>query len=438
MRLPAFVLAAAMSGPAFAVDLGAAIRAAFEMDPELASAVANRDAATENIAIAQARLRPQVTLQATYQRLDQNTTSGGVTRQYSGPSESAQLTVRQALLRQRDRQGVAIGSRQAEIGELRLESARSALINRATFAWVDVLVSQASREVFARAENSVAEAAKQEARRFEAGDGTRDAVAESAAQLALIRAQLAEARLDAQSKLLAFNQLTKMGAGEFAGYRLPGLDGIVDLREDRAELLERVLGTNPELASARVVEELQKHRLAQASADHMPTIDLVASINRGKSDSANLVGTQYENSQVGVQMIVPIYQGGGVVASERQAAAGVSAASADREALVNQLNVQFMNDWNSQLALRERIVATESLVNAALEQRRAAELGIKAGLRTWADLGAVDLQIARRESDRVGLIGQLLKTQSRLLSLLPVSDPAWERWTGELAGKARP
>lgn len=437
MRLIAFAVAAALAAPAAAVDLGAAMRAALAADPELAAALANRDAAQENIAIARARLLPQVSLQGTYQHLNQQTTSAAGTREFVGPSESVQLTVRQGVLRMRDLEGLKIGTLQAEFGERKLDSARSALWNRTTFAWVDVLVAQAVRDVYARTEASVAEAARQEARRFEAGDGTRDAVAESAGQLALARAQLAEARLDVQSKLLAFNQLTKMDAKDFAGYRLPAGGGLFDLREDRSELLARIIEANPELASARVSEEVAKRRLAQAGTDHMPTLDLVASANRGKSDSPVLVGTSYNNSQVGLQLSLPIYQGGGVSAAQRQAAAGVSAATADREALFNRLNVQFASDWNSQLALRERIEAAEALVTSAVEARRAAEFGVKAGLRTWADLGAADLQLARREAERAGMIGMLLKTHSRLLSLLPASDPAWERWSAAVSGKAR-
>lgn len=437
-RLLALAVAAAFSAPAAAVDLPAAIQAAVAADPELASALANRDAAQENVPLARARLLPQVSLQSTYQRLNQNSTSAGGVRDYQGPSESIQLSVRQALLRVRDREGLRIGNLQAELGELKLESARSDLWNRASMVWVDVLAAQAVRDIYARTEASVAEAAKQEARRFELGDSTRDAVAEAAAQLAFARGQLADARLEVQTRLLAFSQLTRLKAEEFDGYRLPGMAGPVRLTEDRAELLARIIDNNPDLASARVAEEIARRRIAQAGADHLPTIDLVASANRGKSDSANLVGTSYNNSQVGLQMVLPIYQGGAVNAAQRQSTAALAAATADRESLLNRMNVQFAADWNAQTSLHERIAAAGALVTAGIEQRRAAELGIKAGLRTWADLGAADLQLARREVDRVGLIGSQLKLQARMLSLLPASDPSWERWVAAVAGKSRP
>ena len=437
MRFLALAVAAALGSPAAAVDLTAAIKASVAADPELASALANRDAAQENIPIARARLLPQVSLQSTYQRLNQNTTSAAGVRDYNGPSESIQLTLRQALLRMRDREGLKIGNLQADLGELKLESARADLWNRTSVAWVDVLVAQFNRDIYERTVASVAEAAKQEARRFELGDGTRDAAAEAAAQLAFARGQLADARLEVQTKLLAFNQLTRLNVQDFDGFRMPGLSGPVRLSDDRAELLARIIDNNPDLASARLAEDIARHRLAQAGADHLPTVDLVASANRGKSDSANLVGTSYNNSQVGLQLVLPIYQGGGVNAAQRQGSAALTAATADRESLLNRLTVQFAADWNGQTSLHERIEAAGALVTAAIEQRRAAELGIKAGLRTWADLGAADLQLARRETDRVGLMGTQLKLQARLLAFLPVTDPSWERWVATVAGRSR-
>lgn len=437
-RLVALALTAAFGAPAVAVDLPAAIQAAIVAAPELASALANRDVAQENIPLARSRLLPQVSLQTSYQQLNQNTSSAVGVRDYNGPSENIQFSIRQGLLRMRDLEGLRIGSLQAELGDLKLESARSDVWNRTSVAWIDVLVAQVTRDIYARTEGSVAEAARQEARRFELGDSTRDAVAEAAAQLAFARGQLADARLEVQTRLLAFNQLTRLTTQEFVGYRLPGLSGPVQLVDDRSDLLARILDANPDLASARVAEEIARRRIAQAGADHFPTIDLVASATRGKSDSATLVGTSYNNSQIGVQMVLPIYQGGAVNAAQRQSTAALAAASADREALLNRLNVQFASDWNAQTSLHERIAASGALVTAAIESRRAAELGIKAGLRTWADLGAADLQLARREVERVGLIGAQLKLQARLLALLPATDPSWDRWVAAVAGKSRP
>jgi len=71
-------------------------------------------------------------------------------------------------------------------------------------------------------------------------------------------------------------------------------------------------------------------------------------------------------------------------------------------------------------------------VIAAQEQRRAAELGLAKGLRTWTDLGNSDLLLARRSSDLINLQITLFKTQARILSLLPIQTPAWQQWVNSL------
>lgn len=429
-------LGASLAGGALATDLPAALRAALATDPTLASAAANRDAAVENIAIARARLRPQITLQNTTQYVDQTTIRSIGTTDFNGQSRSTQLTVRQGLYRPRDRVGLEIGKLQADYGESQLVAAQSDLWNRTSAAWVDVITAQAQRDVFAGTVASVARSAEQEKRRFAAGDGTRDAVAEALAQLAQARSQLSEAKLDLDARVKAFNLLTGLDVKSLDGYGLPSIDpGLIVGSE--TELLERALDSNPHVASARVAESIARQRVEQASADHWPTVDLIASMVRAQNDSANTLDSRYRNAQIGFQLVVPIYAGGGVNAAQRQASASYAAASADAEALIQRLKTQFISDWNAQDGLRGRALAAQELVKAAREQRLATELGIRAGVRTWVDLGSVELVLSRRESDFVNALGSFLKTQARVLSLLPADDPAWTQWSAELSHRSR-
>lgn len=437
MKRLLLVLAIVAAGPAGAVDLPAALRAAFASDPTLASAAANRDAAAENVSIARARLLPQLSMQGTFQQQNQVTDRSGTVTDFTGPYKSASVTLRQAVYRPREWAGLDIGKLQAEYGAYKLVSAQSDLWNRTVAAWVDVLSAQAVRDLYTRTVGAVARSAEQERRRFEVGDGTRDAVAEAAAQLALARAQLAEASLDLQGKLDAFNLLTRLGVRRFEGFRLPPVASLGPIPEAEDRFLERILETNPELAIARASELIAERKMAQLAADHQPTLDVIGGLTRAMNDSTSTLGTSYRNAQIGVQLVVPIFAGGGVVASERQASAAYVAAKADREALLQKLKTLYSSDWKAQDGLRERAQAAEELVQATIEQRRASELGIKAGLRTWVDVGQAEILLARRESDLFNVVATLLKTQSRLLSMLPPDDAAWEQWVQRIALQAR-
>lgn len=438
MRKFALVLSiAAVSSSALAVDLPAALRAALAADASMAAAVANRDAAQENIAIARARLLPQVTAQGTFQELDQSVDRSGTVQEFRGPSRNVQLQIRQGVYRPRDRAGLDIGKLQASQGEYKLSAAQSDLWYRTVFAWVDVLTAQALRDVYSATVQSVARTAEQERRRFEVGDGTRDSMAEAAAQLSLARAQVAEATLDLQSKVDAFNLLTRLDVSGFAGLRLPLATRLGPIPETEAQLLARILDTNPELAAARSNAQITERRIAQNSADHLPTLDVVGTRSSSSNDTINTVNARYNTSSLGVQLVVPIYSGGGVSAAERQATAGYVAAQAERDAMIQKIRTQFAIDWKSQTSQRERAQAAADLIVAAQEQRRAAELGVKAGLKTWADVGAAELLHARRQGDLVRYGESMVKLQARLLSLLPADDPAWERWTATVTAQAR-
>ncbi|MEN9314699.1 MAG: hypothetical protein RIS35_1092, partial [Pseudomonadota bacterium] len=307
---------------------------------------------------------------------------------------------------------------------------------RTTTAWLDVLAARAQRDVYTSTVEAVAVSAEQERRRFEAGDSTRDVVAETAAQLAQARAQLSEATLNLQARVKALNLLTRLALADLEGFALPRDGALPSLPMTQDELLARALDSNPELLSAVVAEAIADARLKQVSADHYPTLDLVASMNRAQNDTTNTFDTQYRNAQVGLQLVVPIYAGGGVEASRRQAVAARSATVADRELTEQRLRIQLSGDWSIQEGLRDRAQAARELVSAVREQRRAIELGIKAGTRTWADLGATDLLMARRLSEQRNIEASMLKSQSRLLALLPIEDPAWEAWVASVSAAA--
>lgn len=439
MKLLAFILVALVALPAAAVDLPTALQAALAADPALASARANRDAAQENIAIARARLLPQISLQGTFQQLSQTTTQGTKSTDFSGPTQSTQLSLRQALYRPRDTTGLEIGKLQAAYGEAKLQAAQSDLWGRTTDAWIEGLVAQAQRDLYSRTLASVAVAAEQEKRRFNAGEGTRDVMAESSAQLALAQAQLTEATFNLKARVQAFNLLTRLGVVGFDGLRLPQLVGFGQLPGTDEAFLAHVLEANPELTAASATEGIEEKRVAQAMADHKPTLDFVGSLVSGQNDTANTtLGTEYKKSTYGFQLILPLYAGGGVNAAQRQAVAVHAASVADREALIQRLTIQIGASWQSLAGLHERAGAAIQLLQATLEQRRGIELGIKTGMKTWVDLGAADLQLARRESDLVSMIGMMAKTQTRLLTMLPATDLVWERWTTLVSRQAMP
>lgn len=436
LRLTLLSLSLIAGGAVSAMDLEKAIIAAENNDPTLASALANRDVASENIAIARSKLLPQVNAQGNYARANQGVEQKNLLGQtsdktYKVNSKNSQIGLRQGLIRPRDWVGYSIGELQAEYGAQKLYSAQSDLWLRTVSAWVDVLAAVENRRAQAEAVKSTGHAAEQAKKRKAAGDGTRDNQAEAEAQHELAKAQLVEAEQTLKARQTNLRLLVGE-APDLSKYKLPHFSRVNLLTLSEPKVLERALDINPELLSAKAAEGINDKRLTQAKLDHLPTVDLVASHSKADSDTVNTIGTKYTTSQIGVQISIPLFTGGGLNASERQAAASYAASMADRRAAEVRLTNQVSNDWASYLANAERASSAEALVKAAREQRRSAELGLKAGIRTWAEVANADLLIARREADHIAYTANAIKTQARVLSVLPVTEDVWGQWVREL------
>jgi outer membrane protein TolC len=230
------------------------------------------------------------------------------------------------------------------------------------------------------------------------------------------------------AKERAYVLLTHLEPQRLDKRQLPHEIASVLTEANREALWALVSSEGPELLAAQSVESVNRYRMHQAASDHLPTLDVVASASRAQNDSTNTLGATYSSRQVGVQLMVPLFSGGGVEASRRQAVASYQASVADRESLLIKLENQFANDWASQAGLLARAQAARSLWEAAKDQRRGVELGLERGLRNWGDLSNAELSVARRASDLVNLQLSLFKTQARLLSLVSVQAPMWDAW----------
>ena len=430
------LLLSAVSGSVFSQSLNDTLQAAWGNDPGLQSAAANRVAAKENIGIAKSRLLPQANVQGSNSNLSQTTTQntnlGPQANAFRGTSYNYTLSVRQGLIRPRDWMGLDLGRQQAFYGELKFQSAKSDLWNRAANAWIDLLSAQMTKMTYAKAIQTIAESAKQETQRFEKGDGTKDSMIEAQAQLKQAKAMLSDAELNVQSKLKAFKSLTGLDSSDWLNRSLPKQNRIKFNAFGKDVLWGRIEEETPELLAAVAVERINQIKAQQSKYDAYPTLDAFGQSTNAQNDTTNTLGYQYRNNQVGVQLSYPLYAGGGLEATKRQAVATYEASIADRESLSVRIQNQFDGDWSAQAGFLDKAEAAEALVLAAQEQKKAAEMGIQQGMRTWTDVSNAALLLARREADLNNVLVNLYKLQSRILSLLPSDDPAWDEWVRQL------
>lgn len=422
---------------AHAMSLSEAVNASEVVDARLAAARANKDAAAQSIAISRSRLLPQVSLQGSLQELQHQSASldellASAPRQYRGTSSNGQLSVRQGLLRPRDRIGLEVGKSEARLGELALSTARTDLWARTVEAWVDVLFAQESVHIQARSLKSVEQAVFQERERFLRGNGTKDSLAEAEAQQAMSAAQLAEAQLVLQARLQVLERHTGQSPSSMTRLSTPSADQLGLPFSSAQEAIGAILNANAELETAREQLTVARLRAEQAGFDHFPTVDATASLTEAKSDTNDTIGTRYRSQRVGIQISIPLYTGGGLTAAQRQAQLNRESAAAEAMSVEQQIQRRVLTDWGSHAGLLQRLAASEKMVAASREVRKAAELGVSAGLRTWAEVASAEMTVSKRESERVDLLSALVKSKTRILALLPASHPLWAGWMAGL------
>jgi outer membrane protein len=134
--------------------------------------------------------------------------------------------------------------------------------------------------------------------------------------------------------------------------------------------------------------EVARRDAKRASAAHMPTLDIVGSYQQSTDTGAinSSVGRDINTAQIGLQLSVPIYQGGSLSSKEREAAALALKARDDlensrRQAALNarQTYLAVINGIAQVAALEQALVSSQS----ALDSNR---LGYEVGVRINIDV----------------------------------------------------
>ena len=321
--------------PVLSLTLQEAFVSAVKVDPALRASKLNQDASNESIAIARSRLLPQISFQGSSNQLTQTTIqdvpgNSSISRSFTGPSVNHQFVIRQALIRPKDISGLNFAELQAQYGEVKYQSDLSDLWTRVTYAWIDAIASSQLVDAYERPLKSLLAAATQEKRKFLEGDGTKDAATEADAQYQMAIATYQQALQNFKAKQRAFEMLTRTSVNALHDVRLALNPTPKFTERDRDWLWNRTQERSFELRFAELQVTLQKERVRMVKADHMPTLDLMAAWNIAKNDATSTQGYRYQNNQVGIQYMFPIYAGGSITSADRQASFVLEASMAER------------------------------------------------------------------------------------------------------------
>ncbi|MCG2583632.1 TolC family outer membrane protein [Massilia sp. TS11] len=383
-------LALALGGSqmAQAIGLQQALELAMKNDPTYRAAIFENAAGQENRALGRANLLPQLSYSysASRNRADQEADSlyGRSTTHPQYMSRSSYLSLRQPLVNDEGLARFRQGRLQADLSDAVFASRAQDLILRLVGAYIEALFAEEQLRLSTAQRNFYAEQKLVNERSFASGEAARTDVLETQAKLDTAEAQV----LEAQDNVRA----TRLALGQIIGKEVDGVDKLAEgfkavaVDDKFSDWSERARRLNPDIVAQNYSVELAQQEIARAKAGHQPRIDFVASYGKGSSETINTYNQDTTSRSVGVQIQVPLFSGGAVSASARQAVANKEKSLADLQARVDKVMLDLRKAYDTVVSSTAKVAALEKAVASSTLLVEATEKSIKGGVRINLDL----------------------------------------------------
>ena len=377
------------AGSASAFGLMQAFDAALQNDPTYRAAVHENEAGQQFTNIGRSFLLPNIsfsyTTNANQQDFQDQSTATPTSSFRHYQSENESLLFRQPIFNldsfARYKQGIS----QTSQSTAKFSERSQDLIVRIVGAYADAKIAEDQLALAFAELNRYTEQRQMNARMFEKGEGTKTDMLETQSRYDLAQAQVIEAR-DHQSNMRTVlatisgvDQVTRMDSLS-DGFRVSPM-----LPDNYEEWKSIAMETNPEIIAQRQAVEIAREEISRQRAGHAPRIDLIAGVNRQKSDIPIMVGMDFLTRSVGVQVNVPIFNGGNVSAVTSQAASNYEKSKSDLDAKTNQILIELHKQYNLVLSSMTRIDAITKSVESSTFLVEAMQKSVKKGVRNNLD-----------------------------------------------------
>jgi protease secretion system outer membrane protein len=420
--LPWLLWALLAAPAAHGMGLAEAHRLALQNDATLRAARAAADVQRERLPLAQAQLLPNVALGASRVYNDLSRTASDflgrpqrIDEQY--PSYNATLSIRQPLYRPALRAGVEQARSVVADAEAVLAAETNRLAERVTAAYLEALLTQDQLELVLKQQQVALRQLDAAEKAWRAGTGIRTDIDEIQARLDLLRADELRAR---QAQDMARRQLENLtGVSASALWPLAPERLVLEPPQPStlAEWQAAAEANSPELAALRARRDAARLEIERARAGHLPTLDAVAQITRSASENVTTPSSSYTNRLIGLQLNVPLYAGGAVDASVRQAVAELTRVEETLEATRRDLGLRVHREFRAVTEGVARIRALEQALRSADQVVTANRRSYEAGTRTVLDVLNAEQQRQSVLRDLAQARYEYLLARVRLVSL---------------------
>jgi TolC family type I secretion outer membrane protein len=263
-------------------------------------------------------------------------------------------------------------------------------------------------------------------RALDAGTGVRTDIDEARAQLDKLRAQEIGIIQNIRVTTVQLEVLLGQGVDSVSPIDVSRMTPEVFDPGEIEPLLELAREKSPDILARAADLAASKAGIRAARADHLPTLDFVASASRGLSENPFSTGlnTEITSNAYGLQLNIPIYQGGLTQSRVREAVAQSEEA---QERYFNSLNTAQVQVRKEFMTVQQGIAQFRAFQQALLSAEQAVlsnQKGVLAGTRTSLDVLLVEQQRYQVELDFAQSRYEMLSAWVRLNSLIGTMDEA--------------
>ena len=392
------MVASALAASAIAVCAQSAVmdfrqvyQAALEQDASIRASRAAADSGRERLPQARAGLMPQVSANAGRNFNDLNSTSPNILGELTTTndkyfSDTKAVQLRQPLVNMQRWQQFEQAKFLVAESEATLDRDLQNLVVRVAGAYFEFLMADEQLELVLAQKKmytALVDAAK---KGLAAGSGTRTDIDDAQARLDMASAQELEARQNQDQTRRQLEVLINQPVGSVAKLNVAALKLVGPQPANLNEWTLKAEKNSPEMKAMQARLDAARREVSKSQAGHLPTLDAIAQWSNSGSENITRINSRYENKSIGLQLNVPLYSGGYVNSTIRQAVAEQTRAEESLEALRRDLGVRVHKEYRGVSEGVMRVRALEQAVRSAQQMLMSTQMSLKAGSRTQLDV----------------------------------------------------
>lgn len=374
-------------------------------DPTLASALSANKAAQEIIEQGKALYRPTVNFNAAASAsqtdikfigtgFNQFRTEGRQNFEgYNYGVEARQPIYRKQNLVQMDQSKTQVSQ-----ADKQYHLSQQELILRTTQAYFDVLIAQDKIDLIGAQKAAILSQLDQAKATFEVGTATITDVNEAQARYDLILAQEIAAVNEHQIAKRSVEAITGAVPDNLATAKSD--IHITQLSQSMQDWQQVAVQNNLNIQIQQDALKLAEQEVERTQAGHLPTLDAVASYTSNHANGGTSgVGNDLKDATIGLQLQIPLYQGGAISSRARQAVLNKQKALDDIEIARRKTDLETQRAYLNLSTTIAQVKAFEQALISSQSQLDSTKLGYEVGVRTSVDVLNAQQQLFSAKRD---------------------------------------